>query len=258
MASALPPLHNSRNAAGSESIAGYLPTIFAANGGLERWHRVDSIAVDLTISGTLFDIKGFPGALQTRVKIEAESLLTEMEPYPSAGTRGIFTPNLVWIETSDGHVLDHVREPRSTFSGHVRATPWNELQRLYFLGYATWNCLSLPFLLARPGFDIRELAPHTENGETWRVLEVHFPGDVPTHCAVQLLYFDQAARLRRVDHETDIAEGVVSQYHYDHQIVDGLVFARHRRVFWRTPEGPQLSSPPTALIDLVSIRIEDR
>lgn len=70
-----------------------------------------------------------------------------MEPYGEEGIRGIYTPHRVWIEARDGdrEIID-LKEPRASFAGHVRDTKWDQLQRLYFLGYAMWNYLATPFI----------------------------------------------------------------------------------------------------------------
>src|ERR1700730_6394053 len=38
-----------------------------------------------------------------------------------------------------------------------------------------WNYLTTPFLFTAPGFEVKEIDPHQENGETWRCLHVRFP-----------------------------------------------------------------------------------
>ena len=93
--------------------------------------------------------------------------------------RWIFTPNLVWIERRDSTIVEERSDPRAAFAGHVRETPWDRLHLTYFLGYAVWNYLTAPFLFARAGFAARELEAHVECRETWRVLEVTYPDDVP-------------------------------------------------------------------------------
>jgi hypothetical protein len=60
-----------------------------------------------------------------------------------------------------------------------------------FLGYAMWNYLATSFCFTMPGFKTRELEPHSENGQIWRMLEITFPENVPTHCRVQKFYYDE-------------------------------------------------------------------
>src|SRR5437879_10112169 len=78
-----------------------------------------------------------------------------------------------------GTVVQKLTSPRGSFSGHDLMTPWSKLQELYFVGYAFVNYLSSPFNLAEPGFEVSEIEPHEENGETWRRMVVKFPDDAP-------------------------------------------------------------------------------
>jgi hypothetical protein len=54
------------------------------------------------------------------------------------------------------------------------------------------------------GFNFQELDPHVEGRETWRVLEVTYPDNIPAHTKTQKLYFDDAFMLERCDYETDV------------------------------------------------------
>lgn len=228
------------------------------HGGLERWKRIKSIEVTLSISGQLLEAKGFSEPLLTTVLIDADHPHTVMQPYGGGGRRGVFTPERVWIEAADGAVVESRDKPRASFAGHVRETPWDQLHRLYFLGYAMWDYLTIPFLLTRPGFELKELELHSENRETWRVLEVSFPDDIPAHCRVQRLYLDAQGLLKRLDYQTDILGGVAAHYCYDPKTFSGLVFPTRRRVVKRTPEGSQISGITAVFLDYTSVQIHDR
>ena len=65
------------------------------------------------------------------------------------------------------------------------------------------------------GFATRELEAHVEGRNTWRVLEVTYPDDVPAHTKVQQLYFGDDFMLRRLDYLTDVLGGVAAHYCYD-------------------------------------------
>ena len=144
---------------------------------------------------------------------------------------------------------------RAAFAGHVRETPWDRLHLTYFLGYALWNYLTTPFLFARTGFATRELEAHVEGRETWRVLEVTYPDDVPAHTKVQQLYFGDDFMLRRLDYTTDVLGGVAAHYCYDLVTIDGLVFPTLRRVVRRTPEGPLLSGRTAFILDYTDLAV---
>src|SRR5271156_4826574 len=106
-----------------------------AHGGMDRWRTIKSIAVDSIISGQLLETKGFPEHLFTRIEIDTAAPHTTLTPYGGEGRRGVFTPNRIWIETLGGELVEERHDPRAAFAGHVRATKWEELHRLYFLGY---------------------------------------------------------------------------------------------------------------------------
>src|SRR6266404_1757200 len=149
-------------------------------------------------------------------------------------------------------------EPRASFAGHVRNTKWDQLQRLYFLGYAMWNYLTTPFIFVRDGFDLQELAPHEEDGQSWRVMQVRYPKDIPTHCDTQQFYFNSDGILKRIDYTTDVLGGVASHYLYDPKNFAGLVVPTRRRVVQRTPTGPKITGITAVFLDYLDVQIHDR
>jgi hypothetical protein len=194
----------------------------SAHGGLERWKRIRSIDVSLIISGQLLEVKGFPGHQHTKVTIDADRPRTVMEPYGEEGARGIYTPSRVWIESrDDGREIVELKEPRASFAGHVRDTRWDQLQRLYFLGYAMWNYL-------------------------------------PTHCDTQQFYFNSDGILKRIDYTTDVLGGVASHYLYDPKKFAGLIVPTRRRVVQRTPAGPKITGITAIFLDYLDVQIHDR
>ncbi len=231
----------------------------SAHGGLDRWKHIMSIDVSLIISGQLLEVKGFPEHQHTKVTIDADRPRTVMEPYGDEGARGIYTPGRVWIEArDDGREIVELTEPRASFAGHVRNTKWDQLQRLYFLGYAMWNYLTTPFIFVRDGFDLQELAPHEEDGQSWRVMQVRYPKDIPTHCDTQQFYFNSDGILKRIDYTTDVLGGVASHYLYDPKNFAGLVVPTRRRVVQRTPTGPKITGITAVLLDYLDVQIHDR
>ena len=222
-----------------------------AHGGLDRWRLVQALDLRLTIGGALYRMKGFPEGLPSAaVRVDPCRPAVTTLPYLTASARGLFTPDRVWIEEADGQIVDERSTPRASFAGHVLRTPWDQLQRLYFTGYAVWNYLTLPFLLASTRIGSHEIEPHRDNGDVWRRLQVTFPAEVPTHCAEQTLYFDQAGHLQRLDYDIDIASAAVAHYCYDHATVSGLLFPTLHRVVRRSSAGPQLSGPTGVLLQI--------
>src|ERR1700730_10323113 len=186
-----PHTHRSRNRprqgrcppgrAKGEPVSDLLDLALKAHGGIDRWREVKSLDVRVSLTGALYDLKGYPeGVSNVTVKIDTRRPAVMISPYARPDHRGYFTPDRVWIEDRAGQIVDERRDPRASFAGHVRETPWDQLHRLYFTGYAMWNYLTTPFLFAPPGFECTENEPHQENGETW-CLRVRFPPNVPTH-----------------------------------------------------------------------------
>src|SRR5580693_7694123 len=91
----------------------------------------------------------------------------------------------VWVQTDAGALVEELPAPRAAYEGHERHTPWNDLQYLYFIGYALWNYFTTPFLLTLDGVICEEIEPWEENRQKWRVLRATFDSSIDTHCAVQ-------------------------------------------------------------------------
>lgn len=218
-----------------------LEAILKAAGGLERFNKIDSIEVDLVVSGQLFHLKGHPGPYgHRRVSIVFEPKQLKLSYLNLDGKEdGLWwrwTPNMLWKESADGSVVESRKAPftREAFKGHELFTLWDDLHLLYFSGYAMMNYLSTPFMFTWPGFTTKEIESHHENGQQWRVLEVTFPEEFDTHGPVQKFYFDDKFRLRRLDYAAEVIGRTRStpaaHYCFDHREIDGLVFPMLRRV----------------------------
>jgi hypothetical protein len=195
--------------------------------------------------GTLSD---FTGKVSTR-----EPRVT-MSPFPEPGRRGIFDRGAVRIESDAGEVVAERSDPRPAFRRFRRNIWWDDLDLLYFGGYALWGYLNAPFVFRRDGFEVTEAEPWRENGERWRALRVRFPDDVPAHSREQLYYFDDRGLLRRNDYTAEVFGSWAKATHYcwDHESFDGLVVPTRRRAMVRRRNGK-----PIRQFALVSIAIGD-
>jgi hypothetical protein len=54
-------------------------------------------------------------------------------PYGAPDRRTMFTPDRIAIEKLDGTLVAEGRAPRDSFAGHQMNTPWDPLQRAYFM-----------------------------------------------------------------------------------------------------------------------------
>jgi hypothetical protein len=61
-----------------------------------------------------------------------------------------FTPDRIAIVARDGTTIAERADPRAAFTGHTLTTPWDPLHRGYVNGYALWNYMTTPFVLADP------------------------------------------------------------------------------------------------------------
>ncbi len=173
--------------------------------------------------------------------------------------RWIWTPEKVWTERPDGTIV-HFRETgKRAFEGVTLNTQWDDFHALYFGGYALWNYMNTPFHFTWPGVLTRELKEHKEGEQTWRVLEVTYPEDFPTHGRTQKFLFDHEYRLRRLDYVADVGSGMqIHHYLLDHQFFDGILFPRLRRAV-RPPEAELDGGPAAVLLNFASIRaLEDK
>ena len=193
------------------------------------------------------------------VTVERQSAV--IQPYPREGTSGVFDSGSAWVEGPDGTVLAERRDARDAFfglSGLRRDLRWDDLDALYFAGYALWNYLTIPFLLDRPGFEVSEGEPLDAEGTSWRRIDAVFPETVHTHCRRQALYFGPDGLLRRHDYHPDVVSSLANAAHLcgGHREFDGLVFPTQRRVVPKGPLGRPLAGPSLVSIDFDSIEVD--
>lgn len=232
-------------------------TILDAHGGLEHWKTFSSLRARLAQGGALWSLKGKAGVLDdTVVTVGLRGEHASHHPFGSAARKSDFTPQKVSLVTQDGQILEELAQPRASFAGHTLETPWTDLQLAYFAGCAMWTYLNMPFLLAAPGVETREIAPWTENGETWRRLAITFPDTIATHSTQQTIYVGEDGLLRRHDYDVEIA-GDTPGAHYisDYVEVQGLKFPTKRRIFPRGPDGQSMPEPLVVSIDLSDISL---
>jgi len=170
-----------------------------------------------------------------------------MSHWPKPGQRGVLDGGSVRIELDEGRVLSSRENPRSLFPGGRRRFRWDDLDFLYFAGYAAWNYVTLPALL------LREDIAWSEVSET--TLEAKFPPSIPTHSPVQHFHFEPGtALLRQHDYTAEVfgdwaaAANVVEE----HGAWEGIPYPSRRKVTPRKKDGTPRPFPL-----LVGITIED-
>jgi hypothetical protein len=200
------------------------------------------------ISGAILVLKGYPRKYQPVFSIDVKDTKVVIQGFGHGDPtdRWIYTPEKVWIERLDGTVTASrdFKTTREQMMSHELKTPWDDLHLAYFSGYALHNYLTAPFYFVRPGFKTREVEDHQENGEIWRVLEVTYPNDYPTHSKIQLFYYDRNFMLRRVDYSPEVTQGCAGHYTFDAQEFSGIKVPTFRRIVQRKPEQVEVNGVP--------------
>jgi hypothetical protein len=240
---------------GDRLVSDLLETALEAHGGLESWQKVRRLDARVTLAGYLFELKQHPAGLRTvSVQVETHRPGVRIAPFPVHGRRGIFQDDVVTIQTDGGAVIAQLEHPRDSYEGHLRVTPWSELQFLYFVSNTIWNYLTLPFLLVGPDVHCEEVGTHQSGADTWRVLQATFPETIPTHCPQQRFYFDSDGLLRRHDFFSEIAKGRVTQFCFDTREFDGFYFPTRSRVLGRDGQDQVRTDGPSSYwIELESL-----
>lgn len=229
----------------------------AAHGGQQRWDEIHEVRAHAKIGGAVWHLKGWPDVYaDVQARILTKQPHTEYAPFQKDGQHCVWEPARTAVIAKDGKVLSKLEEPRASFAGHSLMTHWNEQQLIYFSGYAMWTYLTTPFLFTLPGFEIHEVEPWDEDGETWRRLKVTFPKSVPSHSTEQTFYFGPDGLLRRHDYSVEIMGGTSSaNYASEYKEFGGIVFPTKRRVYSiGTDNRPNLDRVAVS-IDLLDIEI---
>lgn len=140
---------------------------------------------------------------------------------------------------------------------------WDDLDVLYFLGYALWNYTVAPFVFSWPGVECRESGEwHEPDGAVWRTLDVRYPAGFPGHCRDQTYYFDRQGLLRRLDYTAEMFSDLARGAHLceAHRSFDGFVWPTHRVVYPRRANGRpmRLFSVMEGWITSASVQFADR
>jgi hypothetical protein len=232
-----------------------LASVIEAHGGIDRWRAFEKVEATIITQGNLWGIKGLGQDANPRhMSVWLHSQRASVHPFGNPDWHTEFTVDRIAILRSDGAIVQERLEPRSSFNGHQFDTPWDPLHRAYFNGYAIWNYLAMPFLLAAHGFTVREIEPWHEGAETWRVLRASFPPGLATHSPSQDFFFGDNGLLRRHDYNVDIAGGfAAAQFVYGYIEANGIRLPSRRRAYLRSPTRQPLHEALMVSIDISDV-----
>ncbi|MBY0291010.1 MAG: hypothetical protein K2X52_28300 [Mycobacteriaceae bacterium] len=223
-----------------------------AHGGLDVWRRFSRVEATIVSGGLIFEMKGQPqDPTPRRMTAALQHEWASVQPFGADNQKTDFTPERIAIETLDGAVVAELMSPEASFKGDDLHTPWNPLQRAYFNGYALWTYLTSPFLLALPGFTVRELDPIEDDGRTLTGLQVTFPAGFVSHSTHQEFYFGPDLLLARHDYRVETAGSFSAiQYISDYVKADGVMMPTKRRAYRCGDDGRPLFDQLMVSIDL--------
>jgi hypothetical protein len=231
----------------SENALQIVNEAIEAHGGREYWNSLEALDVVISARGFLFTAKQRPILDHVRMRAYTKEAKFLFFGFPNPGeTAELIGNSEVRILDGKGTVISRRENPRRAFHGMRRLVRWDDLDFIYFAGYATWNYLTEPFLLGGQGFVLETLEPAKGLRNLTRV-QATFPGDLPTHSAVQVFYFDEQRLLRRLDYTAEVVGGWAHAAHLceEYRSFGRIKIPTHRRVYplmfgLKTMPGPLL------------------
>jgi hypothetical protein len=227
-----------------------------AHGGLDRWNKVSSIEIAVSITGGIWYVKGQPDVLKDIVMVADTDRERVVTTFVGQDRRTVFEPGRVVIGKLDGTVIEARDDPEQSFQGQTEDTPWDSIQVAYFSGEALWTYLNAPFIFTQERFACEEIDPIEVEGETWRRLKVVFPEQVKSHTREQIFCFGPDGLLRRHDYTVDILGGATGlNFASDYRDVDGLMFPTKRRVYAYEGDYQLVPEPLLVAVDIAQITL---
>ena len=231
--------------------------VIEAHGGVSRWTELEALEANISARGLLFKAKRRPILNRVRVRAATREPKFTFYDFPEPGqTSELLGEKEVRILGADNEIRASRIQPRLAIRGLRRQLYWDDLDFIYFGGYATWNYLVTPFLFIRKDFHFEKLEPLPTISESWLRLRVSFPDDLPTHCKTQIFYFDRNYLLRRLDYTAEVVGRWARAAHIceNYQNFDGIKVATIRRVRPLFFSNNPLPGPTLVAIDIHDFR----
>jgi hypothetical protein len=216
----------------NNNVQDILDNVIAAHGGAGRWQDLAAVEAVISARGFLFTAKRRAVLSRVRVRAMTHEPRFIFYEFPRAGQTGeLLGDDEVRITGPDNQVVSSRMQPRRAMRGLRRQFYWDDLDFIYFGGYATWNYLVTPFLFLRDGFDFTALEPLPGLDCPFR-LQAIFPDVLPTHCKNQIFHFDRNYLLRRLDYTAEVVGRWAHAAHLceNYRDFDGIKISTTRRV----------------------------
>jgi hypothetical protein len=237
-----------------------LRSVLDAHGGAHRWAQATRITARMSLGGPFWAARGWPDVFSDEtVTLDPHREEITFTPFTALNRSSSFVvgPERVSIHRVEGDLVEERLAPRESFPAFSDTARWDAIQLAYFTSAAVWNYLATPFVFTHPGVVVREIAPWTENTQTWRRLAVTFPTSIANHNANQVFYYDDTFMQRRVDYSPDVTgRPPVAHYTHDPKEFDGFVFPTRRRVHLHDADGIADQSFAPITIDIASVAVE--
>jgi len=208
--------------------------VIEAHGGKKTWEEGREFEAVISASGFLFAAKRRPVLDRVRVVGSCGEPRFAFRDFPSPGLTGELAGDAeARIADAGGNISAARQRPREFFRGMRHLFRWDDLDFIYFGGYAAWNYLATPFLFLREGFSFEVRAdPSTQSGDG-PVLRVTFPPDLPTHCRVQTFRFGRDFLLRSLEYTAEVVGRWAHALHLcdEYRSFDGIRMPTRRRVY---------------------------
>jgi hypothetical protein len=221
-----------------------------AYGGESTWRSASAVEATVSSGGFALRSKLRRGLRSARVRVDLASPSVSVVPADRHGNTGIFDDSDVRVETAAGDILRSRPDPRRLFPGGRRLLWWDDLDEMYFGGFALWNYLAFPALLLRDDIDWHEVQSGT--------LEAVFPRHLPTHCERQRFHIDMATGLlRQHDYTAEVFGNWAKAAHVvlEHETSGGVPFPSRRRVTPRRGDGTPRRLPVLVWIEVRGWRL---
>lgn len=232
------------------SVKEIVSAIVEAHGGRALWEETETLRAEISATGFLFTAKRRAPLHHVRMTAWRREPRFAFHDFPAPGLTGeLVGDSEVRILDARGEIVARRCGPRAFFRGVRHFFSWDDLDFIYFGGYAAWNYLTMPFLFLREGFSFEVLREDTGPPSPGPVLRVTFPPDVPTHCRTQVFRFDGDLRLLSLEYTAEVVGNWAHAIHRCQGYRDfGGILAPTRRTVYPLLFNREMPGP--VLVDL--------